>query len=170
MKERRQKRKVRVTIARRLITFLCVYSVLFTTNYSMSTFSRYQSNSANTSSAGVAKWDVSVNQLSFTNVLGIVSGDEVAQSYRLKVESDSDVTVSYNITLSNLPDEIMVSLDGDTYQTPVDNEIVYSNVGIFNVTDQTKEKEHILYFKVPIDSDVPSTNEIDVDVTLTQVI
>ena len=170
MKERRQRRKIRVTIARRIITFLCVYSVLFTTNYSMSTFSRYQSNSANTSSAGVAKWDVSVNQLSSTNVLGIVSGDEVAQSYRLKVESDSDVTVSYNITLSNLPDEIMVSLDGDAYQTPVDNEIVYSNVGIFNVTDQTKEKEHILYFKVPIDSDVPSTNEIDVDVTLTQVI
>ena len=170
MKERRQRRRVRVTIARRIITFLCVYSVLFTTNYSMSTFSRYQSNSANTSSSGVAKWDVSVNQLSSTNVLGIVSGDEVAQSYRLKVESDSDVTVSYNITLSNLPDEIMVSLDGEAYQTPVDNEIVYSNVGIFNVTDQTKEKEHILYFKVPIDSDVPSTNEIDVDVTLTQVI
>ena len=170
MKERRQRRRVRVTIARRIITFLCVYSVLFTTNYSMSTFSRYQSNSANTSSAGVAKWDVSVNQLSSTNVLGIVSGDEVAQSYRLKVESDSDVTVSYNITLSNLPDEIMVSLDGEAYQTPVDNEIVYSSVGIFNVTDQIKEKEHILYFKVPIDSDVPSTNEIDVDVTLTQVI
>ena len=170
MKERRQRRRVRVTIARRIITFLCVYSVLFTTNYSMSTFSRYQSNSANTSSAGVAKWDVSVNQLSSTNVLGIVSGDEVAQSYRLKVESDSDVTVSYNITLSNLPDEIMVSLDGEAYQTPVDNEIVYSNVGIFYVTDQTKEKEHILYFKVPIDSNVPSTNEIDVDVTLTQVI
>lgn len=170
MKERRQRRKVRVTIARRIITFLCVYSVLFTANYSMSTFSRYQSNSSNTSSAGVAKWDVSVNQLSASNVLGIVSGDEVAQSYRLKVESESDVTVSYNITLSNLPAGIMVSLDGDTFQAPVNNEIVYTNVGIFNVSDSTKEREHILYFKVPIDSNVPSTNEIDVDVTLVQVI
>ena len=170
MRERRKKRKVRVTITRRILTFLCIYFVLFATNYSMSTFSRYQSDGVSNASAGVAKWEVSVNQTSASNTLNIVSGDNVAQSYKIKVESNSDVTVSYNIILSNLPDEIMVSLDGGTYQTPVNNEITFTNVGIFAVSDTTKEREHILYFKAPIDSDIPSTNEIDVDVKLIQVI
>ena len=64
----------------------------------------------------------------------------------------------------------MVSLDGGTYQTPVNNEITFTNVGIFNVTDEIREKENILYFKAPIDSDIPNTNEIDIDVKLVQVI
>ena len=170
MRERRKKRKVRVTITRRILTFLCIYFVLFTANYSMSTFSRYQTDGSNDASVGVAKWDVSVNQVSASNTLNIVSGDSVAQSYKIRVESDSDVTVSYNIILSNIPDEMMVSLDGGTYQTPVNNEITFTNVGIFNVTDEIREKENILYFKAPIDSDIPNTNEIDIDVKLVQVI
>ena len=170
MIDRRKRRTIRVTKARRIILFFSIYIILFTANFSMMAFSRYNINQSGNASIGIAKWDVSVNNVSPNNFLNIVSGD-TPQSYKIKVKSQSEVSTTYTIILSDVPSELEVSLDGREYKKPnANNKITYSDIGSFDINDDTTECEHTLSFKAPIDSDIPNINEISIDIKFSQVI
>ncbi len=133
------------------------------------TFSRYYSSGAFDSSLGVAKWRVSVDNTLSNSNLNLVCGNNT-QSYTFSVASESEVSAKYHVILSDLPNEIEVSLDGGTFQTPTNHSLTYENVGVFNVQDAQTEHEHTLTFRAPLSSTMPSVNQINMEVKFSQVI
>lgn len=175
MKNRKQKRKIRVTIMKRLSIFFSIYIILFIVQLSILklngiTFSRYNSQNNKNTSMDIAKWDVSLNTISSSDTLNILAGDEVPQTYTLKIKSESEVSTKYTIILSNLPNGIEVSIDNEGYQTPQNNVITFDDVGIFNINETNTEHEHILKFKSLLDSSTTNISEINVDVQFSQII
>ena len=167
MKARHAKITKKEAIMKKLLTFFFIYFVFFTTYFSMITLSKYTGTSTGNGPATIAKWDVSIDTSSSSDTLNVVSGGAI-QSYTLKVISKSEVGANYSIILSNVPNEIEVSIDGRTYPVPADNKIVVNNIGSFTANDTTTEHSHTLTFNAPLNSNIPSVNEINVDVEFVQ--
>lgn len=115
----------------------------------------------------VAKW--SVEAVPNTDTLNLVSGNAVGV-YTLTITSTSEVSARYSVMLSNVPDELEVKIDNGEYQT-ADNSgsIVFENAGTINVGNNNRTRVHNLTFNSPLDSNIPNTNEVDVDVEFVQV-
>lgn len=147
--------------------FLIIYSAFFTLSIISVSLSKYSSSFITHGSQKIAKWDVSLNTLdNLTNNYDIVVGNSV--SYTLKVISNSEVAVSYSIIISKLPNDILVSFDGENYISPINNSISYENVGSFFADDINNVHEHIIIFKTTADTQAALNKEIDLDVVFVQ--
>ena len=167
MKAKHAKITKKEATIKKLVTFFFIYFIFFTTYFSMITLSKYAGTSAGNGLATTAKWNVSIDTSDSSDTLNIVSGN-ITQSYKLKISSTSEVAANYSLILSGLPDNIEVSIDGGSYQKPVNNQIIFSNMGLFNANDSNTEHTHTLTFNAPLDADIPSVNEINIDVDFVQ--
>ena len=135
----------------------------------MRVYAKYNSDSNGNSIAKVARWEMSVDTNDNLNDnLNIVSGN-TTQDYKLKIISTSEVTAKYSIVLSDIPDNIQVSLDNSNAVTPVNNKITFSDVGAINSDSQNKIIDHTLTFSSPLVSNFIFDDEIYVDVIFYQV-
>ena len=158
-----KKRKIFILKAVMFYGMICIcYSIGLT-------LARYYSTGSFAPSLGVAKWDVAVDNNISNHSLNLVCGGN-PQSYSFTVESQSEVTTKYSILLSDLPDDIEVSLDGGTFQTPVNHSITYTDVATFGVQDTQRIHTHTLSFKAPLDATMLSVNDIGMKVKFSQVI
>ncbi len=160
--------KKKIVFKKKYITFLLIYFVLFTSYFSILTLSKYVSTSEKAGTSTIAKWEVFTDTSDNENdTLNIVSGN-TPQNYILKVTSTSEVAATYSVFLTNLPDELEISIDNGEYQIPVNNEIIFINVGSFNASDNNSTHEHTLTFNAPLDSNIEEVNEISLDVLFEQ--
>ena len=167
MKARHALNERKMQLKRKIIMLFLIYLAIFTAYFSMSTLSKYTGISSGNGNADIAKWDVSIDTTGSTNPINLVAGNG-EQNYNLKVTSNSEVGVKYSIFLSNVPSGIQVFLDGVSYSLQSGNKIICTDIGSFNAEDSNNEHNHTLTFKALLDSNVPNTNQIDIDVVFTQ--
>ena len=126
----------------------------------------------------IAKW--TVNYLDTENSsksLNLVAGDDdtfsenyTPPTYILKLTSTSEASANYQIVLTDVPDAMQIKIDDNDYQTPINNTIIFEDVNYkINIADNDKIKIHTFTFKVPLDSDIESINNINIDVKFDQI-
>lgn len=133
MKKRRLKKK--------FIVFFYIYALILSSFFITKTFSKYSSNYVENANVEVAKWDVSANLPDADITIAPVSEN----TYTLTVTSNSEVSLSYSIKISNLSKNTYVVIDNDRYSNG-ENIFTFSNYGNININDQSKTKTHILKF------------------------
>ncbi len=117
----------------------------------------------------LATWDVTLNQSNVNNHLSIISEpNEMIASYKVKINSNSEVNIVYSIVVDNLSSGVSVSLDGVNYELGNNNKVVFSNIGTIPYNDATKSREHTVYFKAATNVDYVSNREVNINVETRQ--
>ena len=112
----------------------------------------------------VAKWEVHANGSG--DDVNLVAGSNIAKSYTITVENNSQVATRYSIEVSNIPDGVSVAL-GDDWKIPDNNgSVIFSEVGTLEANDDSEDK--ILKFKAGIETGNKTDEEIVVNVIFTQ--
>ena len=132
------------------------------------TFSKYTGIIGRSGSTTVAKWDVSIDTADNSSDTIDVVSDAVTGSYIVKVINKSEVSSTYSISLSNVPADLEVSLDGGTYQTPINNVVTFNNAGTFVANDAVDTHTHVLTFNDPASSSNDGLYNISINVNLVQ--
>ena len=157
----------RQILKRRFINFLLVYFLLYTSYFSLITLSQYIDMTEKNGSVSIAKWEVELDNTISNSSLDIVHGND-SQSYIFKVISKSEVAAKYSIKLSNLPEGIKVSIDNKEFYNPIDNQLIFDNVGSFIANDSNSIHEHIITFSMPLDSIIEGIKDVNFDLILEQ--
>lgn len=140
--------------------------VLIVTIFSSYFLAKYVSTIVGSDSANVAKW--SVDATPDVSTLNLVSGN-TAGVYTLTITSTSEVSTSYSVILDDVPSGMEVKIDNGSYQTADSSgDIIFNNVGSFAIGDATNTHIHSITFNSPLESNMPSINEVDIDVRFTQ--
>lgn len=163
----KKSKKIRI-ITPTNIVFVLIMTTMIVTAFSIS---KYQSFISIISKTNVAKWD---NQLELIDSESLTLENKKAnvKSCKFKVTSDSEVTSKYDITIKNMPNEISVELDDNTYTTNTETidenkrNIIFKDVG--KLAKGEKQEEHILTFKTDAD-ELPSISEVELFATFEQV-
>lgn len=154
-------------LKKRFINFVLVFFLLFTSYFSLVTLSKYIGKTEKNGFLSIAKWDVELDTAMSNESLSIVHGNDT-HSYIFKVISKSEVSAKYSIMLKGLPDGIKVSIDNGEFYEPIDNQLVFTDVGIFNADDINPIHEHIITFSMPLDSTTEGISDIDFDLIFEQ--
>ena len=125
------------------------------------------------SSVGLAEWSVSLDQNGIDNNLTVVPSIADA-TYTLKVKNLSQVDVTYDVVVSNLPAGIGVSIDNDNNENFVyetDGTVTITNVDtiLYNAGDKTNV--HTLYFRGGEDAnEFVNSHPVTVNVIVKQIV
>ena len=154
------------TTKKRISLFVLVYFVFLTAYLSVSTLSKYVGSVEGDGTVQIAKWDVSARSDS-NDVMNIISGG-TTESYNIIVKSTSDVGCTYSVVVTNIPNNVTLSLDGHNPDTHVGDEAIFNNVGRFDAGSNGTEVTHVLKVSANIDATQVTENEISIDVTFVQ--
>ncbi len=160
---RKQKRALR----RKITDFLILYFLIFTLNFTTNTFSKYVGRIDGNGSMNVAKWDVSVDDEISTKSISLVAGN-TTQNYTFDVISNSEIAANYDIILTNVPNDVKVSIDSGTKKTPSNNRVEFLNAGSFNANDSSNTNTHTLNFETTIDTGVQNNTNINLSIVFEQ--
>ena len=147
-----------------ILTIICISLFVSTIIITYYSYARYRNMSSSNSSNIIANWEVSAT--SNNNSVDVVAGS-LTDTYELTVNNESDVEVKYSIQLSNLPNDIQVKLDDGEYQTPVDNNITFTNAGQLDY-NETTSRNHILTFSSSINTNEVVNQNIEIGVVFEQ--
>ena len=129
---------------------------------------KYISSINGESNRSIAKWNVECNSTS-PDTLSLVSGNH-QESYTLNVTSISEVSANYSVKLSNVPNNLEVKIDNENFQTSDNNNVIeFNSIGSFTPNDINNTYSHTITFNAPLDMDIPSINNINIDVIFNQV-
>ena len=154
------------TTKKRISLFVLVYFVFLTAYLSVSTLSKYVGSVEGDGTVQIAKWDVSARSDS-NDVMNIISGG-TTESYNIIVKSTSDVGCTYSVVVTNIPNNVTLSLDGLNPDTHVGDEAIFNNVGRFDAGSNGTEVTHVLNVSANINATQVTENEISIDVTFVQ--
>lgn len=160
----------REQVKKRLAIFLFVYFSLFASYYTTNTFTKCVGSLSKSGALNIAKWDVSLNPTSgntFNIIAGNTSENLEDQTYTFTITNYSDVALSYNIVLSNVPAGVEVIFDNVTYYES-SNVVSITNAGSFLTTDLNNTHTHSLTFIAPTGTASVINNEVDIDVDFVQ--
>ena len=118
-------------------------------------------------SIAAAEWNVSLNQTGINNSLEVIP-NSLNASYTVKVNSNSEVDVIYDIVVNYVPEGVQVKLDDSNFQTPTAGTVTFSNAGTIAFADANKEKTHTLTFKALTTATASQNNTVGVDVIVRQ--
>ena len=143
-----------------LLTVICIPS----------SFSVYRSESNTNGLLTAATWDVGLNQ---TGINGSVMATRGATNgtYTLKVVSESEVDVSYSITVSGLPSGVDVSLNNynnGAFQTPTSGSTTFTDAGVINYTGSREEVTRTLTFRANNGATLVNNQTITISVEFKQ--
>lgn len=134
-----------------------------------STLGIYKNSATSSKSIGPAAWDVSLNQTNIspnvTATIGAVNGS----TYTLKLVNDSEVNVSYSITISNIPGNVDVMINGGSYLTPSNGTVTIPNAGTINYTGSSVEVTRTLTFRANNGASLVNNQQVTIDVDFKQV-
>ncbi len=112
----------------------------------------------------VAKWEVHANGSG--DDVSLIAGSNIAESYTVTVENNSQVATRYSIEVSNIPDGVSVALGDDDWKNPDSGSVIFTDVGTLEANDDSEEK--ILKFKAGIETGNKTDEEVVVNVIFTQ--
>lgn len=148
-------------IKKKFINLTLIYLIVLTPKLVINTYSKYESIINKQSEVSIAKWDINTT---FSNKdLNLISGNTI-DDYILTINSLSEVGYEYKIILSNVPDDILVSLNDSNYIPPDNHQIIFN----YQISTKNKYQNIILHFKPLIN--VPNLNnyKIKIDIELIQ--
>lgn len=122
---------------------------------------------ADIASRQVARWSVSAES-DEDEVLLTAGGEE--KVLNVTVTNDSEVANTYTISVSGIPDGILVGIDQDDLKMPVDGIVEFTNENYELDIQDHKSETHALRFAATLTDDAADISEEDitVDVTFTQ--
>ena len=129
----------------------------------------FKSLGGTTKTVTTAAWSVSLNQTGLSDSVSIVSGVDT-QTYTLKVRSNSEVDVVYDIEIENVPAGVKIKLDQRLdYETPdSNNKITFTDAGTLSYSSQGGENTHILTFASDVGTAAVSNRQLTVNVIAQQ--
>lgn len=126
----------------------------------------------NTSSASgtisTADWSVALNQTGISSSISTLKGDANGTDYTLKLVSDSEVDVTYSITISNIPSGVDVKLNGGSFQSPSNGTITFNNAGTIAYTGSPEEVTRTITFKANSGATVVNAQQVTISVDFKQ--
>ena len=130
---------------------------------------KYNSSIGISGERSVSIWNVNIDTSdNGSDNLNIVSGN-LSASYIIKVSSLSEVSTTYSIILTNVPNGLEVKLDNGSYQTVVNNTVQFNDVDMFLVSGNISEYTHVLSFNDPLNTSNSGLSSIDIDVVFNQI-
>ena len=128
------------------------------------TYTLYKSRGIGSANMTAARWNVSL--LGDNDDIELTSGS-TGQDYLLTVKNESEVSVSYVIKITNLPDGVKVKLDTGSYQEEINNEVLFDDDRELLITGTT-QRNHVLTFSAPLDTEEIVNQKIKIDVEFKQ--
>lgn len=117
----------------------------------------------------LATWDVSLNQANVNDHLSIIpSPNESVASYTVNVTNVSEVSITYVISISNLPTGVSVSLDGGEYVSENNQKVVFDEISPIAYNASNKNRSHILSFKASSSATYVNNAEVNINVVAKQ--
>ena len=110
------------------------------------TYSMLKSSKPSSAVLSTAIWDVAMTE-GADNELTIRAKEQQNDSYTFKVSSSSEVDVTYDVIISNVPDKVQVKLDDGEFLGTETGEITINNAGTILYGSGDNENEHTLTFK-----------------------
>ena len=160
--------RIKKETIKRIAFFIAIYIVCFAFYLATTTEGKNAAGISGNKSVGVAKWDVSATG-NDNEVMNMIIGDNASyKNYTLTVTSTSEVSSSYSVKISDVPDGLQVQVDDGTIYDEEDNVILINNVGTFSANDINSTHTHKLTFIVPLGIDEIDNQEINLDVILSQ--
>ena len=133
-----------------------------------STLGIYKNSATSSKTISAAAWNVSLNQTNIspnvTATIGAVNGSD----YTLKLVNDSEVNVSYSITISNIPSNVDVKINGGSYLTPSNGTVTIPNAGTINYTGSPVEVTRTLTFRANNGASLVNNQQVTIDVDFKQ--
>ena len=134
-----------------------------------STLGIYKNIASSSKSINTADWDVSLNQTGINGSITTTVGSSNGTDYTLKLVSNSEVDVTYTITVSNIPSGVVVKLNGDaSYTTPSNGTATFPNAGVINYTGSSEEVTRTLTFRANSGATLVSNQSVTIDVDFKQ--
>lgn len=155
---------------KKFLLFIFLYVFFVTSYFSLRSFSKYTSVAGNkTGTRGVAKWDVSLDTSSSGNTISLINGNSSSsQDYLLTVVSQSEVGVNCDLSVTNVPNGLKLTIDGIYEYTASNNLISANNFCFFNASDPNNTQNYILTFTAPLELDTVTNRQIEINVTCIQ--
>ena len=144
-----------------LLTVICIPS----------SFSVYRSESNTNGLLTAASWDVGLDQTGINSSVLATKG-ATNGTYTLKVVSESEVDVSYSITVSGLPSGVDVSLNNynnGAFQTPIGGSTTFTDAGIINYTGSREEVTRTLTFRANNGATLVNNQSVTISVEFKQI-
>ena len=154
------------TSKKKYFIFLVLYFVLFSFYFTSNTLSKYMGRAYGNANTSAAKWEIGIDDTGAQKNFEIVSGNTV--NYTLRVKSESEVSNTYTITLTNVPSDVSVSIDGGTPIVPVSGKVEFPNEFSFNASTSRLTRDHTLSFFTTLNTNAVTNNEIGIQVNFVQ--
>ena len=152
-------------ISKKKIIIIILTVIVFVNTYFLA---KYISSFEGSDSTELAKWSVSYDtDDNISDTINLISGDG-AKDYYINITSNSEVALKYSIILNNVPDEMEVKIDDKGFEYPTNNKIIF-DIGYFSASDLNSTKQHILSFNAPLDSEIASSTNVDIDIIFDQI-
>ena len=132
-------------------------------------FALFRNSLSGNGTLSTAGWQVSINQQNENDNLSVVPGVSASSAnYRVNITSNSEVDAIYSIVVDGLPVGVSVAIDGGTPVQPVNNQVIFSNVGTIYYTDSVKTKRHTLTFAAASGTTLVNNQTININVIARQ--
>ena len=160
--------KTKRRLKKKFIVFLFVYFILLTSYFAFNTLSKYVSRINKSNQISIARFSVAMDSNN-ANIDMIAGNGGSSLTYTLTVTSTSEVATNYSIVLTSVPTGVNVKLDNGSFESEVNNIIIFNNAGSFLPNDQNSTHTHTLTFMAEIGTATQNNAQIDLDVVFTQV-
>ena len=134
-----------------------------------SSYSIYKSGRVSSSIGNLASWNVTLEQNGVNNSLSLVAGLSTA-TYTLNVKSLSDVDITYDVVISNLPSGVSVAFADRAAQLASNGTVTISNAGTILYSAQTKTNSHTLTFSAANNATYVNNQSVTINVIAKQII
>lgn len=131
------------------------------------TYSRYISKGNGLETSLLAKWEVNMIENS-DNSLELISKNASEVNYSFVITSTSDVACDYSLTISNVPNDVIVKVDDNIVNSSGENG-TYSinNLGEFAVNSENSTHQHTITF-ISDQNTLAGQSTIDLNVKIKQ--
>lgn len=137
----------------RIFVLLVLSAMLLPTTYS-----RYITTESSNAVSSLAKWDVRYIE-GGSNSVNLIALNNSSANYLFSIRSLSEVACDYSITISNVPNNVSLTVDGkSTVYTPVSGTITVPNIGSFEIDSLNDTNNHTLTFSTNSSTVALNTN------------
>ena len=128
----------------------------------------FKSNGGGTGTIATAAWNVEIDQTGISSNVSTTIGSANGTDYTLKLVSDSEVNVTYSITIDNIPNGVDVKLNGGSFQTPSNGTITFPDAGTINYTGSPVEVTRTITFKANNGATAVNAQQLTISVDFKQ--
>ena len=133
------------------------------------TYAIYKNIENGDGSISTAGWNVTIDQTNENDYLSIIPEPTgTTASYKVNIESNSEVSATYSIVLDKLPTGVSVALDDGQFVQENNNKVIFSNIGTILYNDTNKKRVHTITFKATSTATYINDKEIDLNVVAKQ--